>query len=204
MFQPLSSIVERTGEEQSTKQTSSFRLGNKNQTSLPVDSMDSNPLYKLSSESSDTLNNDMSQLNNHVLEVMPDMLHNNKFSIDTVNNSSCENIETNNLHLTNIVPSDLERENVPTLGIIVLPMSLNMCGDQSDESCDGSFDVVSDEPVDYQVLFSDSSSAYPVELLTGSETSMSQEDCDKERGITLLSADQDVAVFSAPVDMQFL
>ena len=174
-----------------------------NETEISTAEEDMSDMHEVLKESESSFNYDMctteteslSISENPILEVMPEMLHNDS----TVNNLSCETAETNN-----IVPSDNESKNVPTLGIIVMPMSLNLCRDQSDESCDGSFEVGTDEPVDYQVLFSDSSSVYPIDLLTGSETILSQEDCDKDRGITLLSGEQDVAVFAAPVDVQFL
>lgn len=50
-------------------------------------------------------------------------------------------------------------------------------------------------------MFPGSSLLYPLDLLACSETFLSQVDCDKERGITLLSTDQEVAVTSAPADV---
>lgn len=140
---------------------------------------------------------------NHNGNIMLKMLQ-NKCSFDITDKLSCENIETNTFNFDHIVYDSLARnKNVPTIGIIVMPLSLNGNKEQIVVSSDENSVLASDEPVDYQLLFSESNSSYPVDLLTGSEALLPEVDCDKEGmgGITLLSTDQDVAVVSAPADL---
>ncbi|KAK3909000.1 Zinc finger protein 341 [Frankliniella fusca] len=153
-------------------------------------------------QSNDVLMRATSSLN-HNGNLMFKMLQSRR-SFDIIDKLSCENIETNTFNFDHIVYDSLANsKNVPTIGIIVMPLSLKGNKEQIVVSSEENSVPASDEPVDYQVLISESNSSYPANLLTGSEALMPEVDCDKEGigGITLLSTDQDVAVISSPADL---
>jgi len=104
-------------------------------------------------------------------------------------------------NMSEVAPTDARlqapdsNENVPTIEIIVMPLSLNVRTEDMDEVLEGE---VPNESGMYRVMFPADNSEYPVDLTTGNDTLLSRVECERDARVTLMgSPDQQVTVYSA-------